>query len=315
MEIALLLVAVVLVVIVVSRATAPVGLPAPLALLLAGGVLSFVPHVPVPRLSSEVVLLGLLPPLLYAAALSTSLIDIRTFRAKILSLSVGLVLFTALGVGGSTSLLENLQSAIGVDDLDVTTDEKGGTAVSAGKYLNDRTYVTIQKGDKPGSGKATIDLNVGRGVKLRGVGTWPLKSTFYAYLARLPKADGATLVYPDGYCHFGNFLDETYYKQITAEHLSDEVVRGRKVQRWVAPNHADNHFLDARVYNMAMADAYLATWTPDDWSRRASERGVPKDLMTPDLFNQLRPKIETSKPEAAKNDPFAKLTALNQGVH
>ncbi|QPC92161.1 translocation/assembly module TamB domain-containing protein [Mesorhizobium sp. INR15] len=72
------------------------------------------------------------------------------------------------GIGGSTSLLENLRSAIGVDDLDVTTDDKGGTAVSAGKYLNDRTYVTIQKGDKPGSGKATIDLNVGRGVKLRG---------------------------------------------------------------------------------------------------------------------------------------------------
>lgn len=75
------------------------------------------------------------------------------------------------GVGGSTSLLENLRSAIGVDDLDVTTDDKGGTAVSAGKYLNDRTYVTIQKGDKPGSGKATIDLNVGRGVKLRGEAT------------------------------------------------------------------------------------------------------------------------------------------------
>ncbi|MER9685502.1 MULTISPECIES: translocation/assembly module TamB domain-containing protein [unclassified Mesorhizobium] len=72
------------------------------------------------------------------------------------------------GVGGSTSLLENLRSAIGVDDLDVTTDDQGGTAVSAGKYLNDRTYVTIQKGDRPGSGKATIDLNVGRGVKLRG---------------------------------------------------------------------------------------------------------------------------------------------------
>lgn len=72
------------------------------------------------------------------------------------------------GVGGSTSLLQNLRSAIGVDDLDVTTDAKGGTAVSAGKYLNDRTYVTIQKGDKPGSGKATIDFNVGRGVKLRG---------------------------------------------------------------------------------------------------------------------------------------------------
>ncbi|RRI07042.1 translocation/assembly module TamB [Mesorhizobium tamadayense] len=72
------------------------------------------------------------------------------------------------GAGGSTSLLDNLRNAIGFDDLDVTTDEKGGTAVSAGKYLNDRTYVTIQKGDKPGSGKAAIDLDVGRGVKLRG---------------------------------------------------------------------------------------------------------------------------------------------------
>ena len=54
------------------------------------------------------------------------------------------------GVGGSTSLLETLRSKIGVDDLDVTTDEDGGTAVSAGKYLNDRTYVTIEKGDKAG---------------------------------------------------------------------------------------------------------------------------------------------------------------------
>ncbi|WP_245525519.1 translocation/assembly module TamB domain-containing protein [Mesorhizobium sp. M00.F.Ca.ET.216.01.1.1] len=75
------------------------------------------------------------------------------------------------GIGGSTSLLENLRGAIGVDDLDVITDEQGGTAVSAGKYLNDRTYVTIQKGDKPGSGKAAIDFNVGRGVKLRGEAT------------------------------------------------------------------------------------------------------------------------------------------------
>lgn len=72
------------------------------------------------------------------------------------------------GAGGSTSLLNTLRGKVGVDDLDVTTDDQGNTAVSAGKYLNDRTYVTIQKGDKAGSGKATIDLDVGRGVKLRG---------------------------------------------------------------------------------------------------------------------------------------------------
>lgn len=114
MEIALLLVAVVLVVILVSRAVAPVGLPTPLALLGVGAVLSFVPAVPEVRLSSDVVLLGLLPPLLYAAALQTSLIDIRTFRAKILSLSVGLVLFTAIGVGVVAWLLLPIPFALAV---------------------------------------------------------------------------------------------------------------------------------------------------------------------------------------------------------
>ncbi|KAB2950321.1 MAG: translocation/assembly module TamB [Rhizobiaceae bacterium] len=72
------------------------------------------------------------------------------------------------GVGGPTSLLESLRSQTGIDDLDVKTDAEGNAAVSAGKYLNDRTYVTIEKGEKAGSGKATIDLDVGRGVKLRG---------------------------------------------------------------------------------------------------------------------------------------------------
>ena len=75
------------------------------------------------------------------------------------------------GVGGSTSLLEKLRSNLGVDDLDVRTDDQGRTSIAAGKYLNDRTYLTIEKGDKAGSGKATIDLNVGRGVKLRGQAT------------------------------------------------------------------------------------------------------------------------------------------------
>ncbi|MEO9338180.1 translocation/assembly module TamB domain-containing protein [Mesorhizobium sp. SB112] len=72
------------------------------------------------------------------------------------------------GVGGSSSLLTTLRNQLGVDDLDVKTDETGAASVAAGKYLNDRTYITLEKGEKPGSGKATIDLNVGRGVKLRG---------------------------------------------------------------------------------------------------------------------------------------------------
>lgn len=75
------------------------------------------------------------------------------------------------GIGGTTSLLSSLRATLGVDDLDIRTNDKGDTSVAVGKYLNDRTYLSIEKGDQPGSGKATIDLNVGRGVKLRGQAT------------------------------------------------------------------------------------------------------------------------------------------------
>ncbi|HET8987095.1 MAG TPA: cation:proton antiporter [Humibacillus sp.] len=112
MELAAKVVAIVLVVILVSRVIRPTGVPVPIALLVVGAVLSFIPAVPEVPLSSELVLYGLLPPLLYAAALSTSLLDVRAQRAAILSLSVGLVLFTALGVGVVAWLLLPIPFAV-----------------------------------------------------------------------------------------------------------------------------------------------------------------------------------------------------------
>ena len=73
--------------------------PAPLVLITAGVVASFVPGVPEVELEPEVVLLGLLPPLLYATAIQSSLVDFNHNRRPILLLSVGLVAFTTLGVG------------------------------------------------------------------------------------------------------------------------------------------------------------------------------------------------------------------------
>lgn len=75
---------------------------------------------------------------------------------------------TLAGQGGTTSLLSTLRDRLGVDDLDVRTNDDGGTSVAVGKYLNDRTYLTIEAGDRAGSSKAAIDLDIGRGVKLRG---------------------------------------------------------------------------------------------------------------------------------------------------
>ncbi|MGK9053307.1 translocation/assembly module TamB domain-containing protein [Neorhizobium petrolearium] len=76
-----------------------------------------------------------------------------------------------LAGGGSTSLLETLRSNLGVDDLDINTDSTGQTTVSVGRYLNDRTYLQVEQGGSGGA-QATINLDVGRGVKLKaGAGT------------------------------------------------------------------------------------------------------------------------------------------------
>jgi translocation and assembly module TamB len=73
-----------------------------------------------------------------------------------------------LAGGRKSSLFESLRKGLGVDDLDVTTDEEGNSSVKAGKYLNNRTYLEVQQGKDPGTGKAVINLDIGKGVKLQG---------------------------------------------------------------------------------------------------------------------------------------------------
>ena len=75
------------------------GWSAPLVLVVVGIGLSFVPHFLDIRLTPDIVLIGLLPPLLYSAAIRTSLVDFRANRRPILLLSVGLVAFTTVVVG------------------------------------------------------------------------------------------------------------------------------------------------------------------------------------------------------------------------
>ncbi|MDY8108169.1 translocation/assembly module TamB domain-containing protein [Fulvimarina sp. 2208YS6-2-32] len=67
------------------------------------------------------------------------------------------------GVGGSTGLLENLRSQLGVDDLDISTTADGETAVGAGKYINDNIYLGVDS-----TGRVSVDLNLGAGLKARG---------------------------------------------------------------------------------------------------------------------------------------------------
>src|SRR5882724_1639447 len=68
----------------------------PLALITVGIGISFIPRVLEIKLTPDLVLIGLLPPLLYAAAIRTSLVDFKVNRRAIGLLSVGLVGFSTV---------------------------------------------------------------------------------------------------------------------------------------------------------------------------------------------------------------------------
>jgi CPA1 family monovalent cation:H+ antiporter len=93
------IVGLVVAVLVVTMVARRLDWSAPLCLIAVGVAASFVPGVPDYHLSPEVVLVGLLPPLLYSAAIQTSLLDYRKLRGPIALLSVGLVVFTTFAVG------------------------------------------------------------------------------------------------------------------------------------------------------------------------------------------------------------------------
>src|SRR6478735_1673108 len=99
MDIALGLLVIVAVVCAGSAIGRRFNIPVPLLLILAGVAASFLPFIPPVELNPELVLVGLLPPLLYAAAFRTSLFDFTSNRRSIGLLSVGYVIFGTLGVG------------------------------------------------------------------------------------------------------------------------------------------------------------------------------------------------------------------------
>ncbi len=105
METALTLVAIVASVLVITAAAERLRFSAPLLLMLVGIAVSFLPFVHAPELTPELVLVGFLPPLLYAAAIRSSVLDFRANLPSIAFLSVLLVVITALGVGLVTWLL------------------------------------------------------------------------------------------------------------------------------------------------------------------------------------------------------------------
>lgn len=72
--------------------------PYPIVLVVAGGLLGFVPGIPRIALNPDVIFFVILPPLLYSAAWVTSWREFSYNMFSILLLAFGLVIFTVIGV-------------------------------------------------------------------------------------------------------------------------------------------------------------------------------------------------------------------------
>jgi monovalent cation/hydrogen antiporter len=82
-------------------------------LLLAGVALAFMPGMPALELPPELVLLVVMPPLIYSAAVAMSWREFKTNLRPILLLAIGCVIFTALAVAAAVHYLIGLPWTIG----------------------------------------------------------------------------------------------------------------------------------------------------------------------------------------------------------
>jgi CPA1 family monovalent cation:H+ antiporter len=192
------------------------GFVAPLVLLVAGLGLSYVPGFPEAELEPELVLIGILPPLLYVAALQTSVPAFRRALRPILLLAVGLVLVTAFAVGFVVHwLLPDipLAACVALGAVVAPPDAVSATAIARSVGLP-RRVVTILEGESLLNDATALVMvriavaAIGGGV----VGFWPIAGEVAL------KAGGGVLI---GFV--GAFLAAKLHRKIEDPLLDDAV--------------------------------------------------------------------------------------------
>src|SRR5690349_11078212 len=122
MDYALVAVLGIVVVVVTAAFSRRLGVAAPLLLVVVGIAYSFIPGVPEIEVEPDIILMGVLPPLLYAAAITVPVVDFRRNFASISALSVLLVVGSAFATGFVLFVL--------LEDLDL------GAAIALGAVIS-----------------------------------------------------------------------------------------------------------------------------------------------------------------------------------
>jgi CPA1 family monovalent cation:H+ antiporter len=137
------------VVVTVSGLARRLGMLSPILLVVVGIALSFIGPIPHISLHPEVILIGVLPPLVYVAAIETSVPAFRFNLRPILLLAIGLVLFTTVAVALVVHLLlpgVPLAAAFALGAVVAPPDAVAATAVARRVGLP-RRLVTILEGE------------------------------------------------------------------------------------------------------------------------------------------------------------------------
>ncbi|QNE36072.1 Na+/H+ antiporter [Leifsonia shinshuensis] len=171
----------VVVTVTVTGLSRRVNWSAPVVLVVVGAIASFIPGVPQVALEPELVLYGLLPPLLFAAAIQTSVVDVRARRDGILLLSVGLVVFTVVVVGFTTWLVVpaiTVAAAFAFGAVVAPTDTVAVTAI-AGRVHLPRRLVTVLEGESLlNDATALVALNASIAAIVSIVNPWAIAGDF-----------------------------------------------------------------------------------------------------------------------------------------
>jgi monovalent cation/hydrogen antiporter len=149
MDYALVAVLGIVVVVVTAAFSRRLGVAAPLLLVVVGIGYSFIPGVPQIEVEPDIILMGVLPPLLYAAAINVPVVDFRRNFASISALSVVLVVVSALVTGFVLFvLLEDLDlgAAIALGAVISPTDVVAATSIAKRLGLPPR-LVSILEGE------------------------------------------------------------------------------------------------------------------------------------------------------------------------
>ncbi|MFC7754342.1 Na+/H+ antiporter [Tsukamurella soli] len=180
MEVAAWIVVLVTAVLVVSAVSDRIGVAAPLSLTVVGIAASFVPSIPDVPLHPDVVLLGLLPPLLYSAAYRSSLVDFKANIRSIGLLSVGLVLFSAFAVGLVATAVLHIPFAAGLALGAIVGPPDAVAATAVGRRIGlPRRVTTLLEGESLFNDATSIVLLRTAIAAIAGtVGVWQVVGSF-----------------------------------------------------------------------------------------------------------------------------------------